>query len=137
MYVKFECDAAIFLEARKEVAKIIKWCNNNTLKYYDIINQVDGCILVTRNSRQTWCTFQSINTIGEVDQLEFRITNSELMTKLSKLASKIKGFNHTIETFDGNPIGCEPYFLFTKTRFTYCVAINRNKTVDIHVVEVD
>lgn len=137
MLVSIECSSGSYLDAYKDVTKIVKWCNKHASKYYDIISQVDNCILVTSESKvdtPTWCTYHSINNIGTTEKLESKITNSELLYQVKKLADKIKGFNKVnIETFDCNPVGFHPYFLLTKKHYTYCVIINRDNSVDIHI----
>ena len=134
MYVSVECKSSLYIETRKDIAKLVKWSKKYASKYYDIIGQVDGCVLVTRDT-PAWCTFQSINTIGDVEELEVKITNLELSLQLYELASIAKGFECTVEVFETNPVGVHPYFMFTKKRNTFCVVINRDKTVDIHVTD--
>lgn len=136
MYLSLECDTAVYVDTRKHIAKLVKWCNKISKQYYEIISSVDGCVLVTNELKvihPAWCTFTSLNTDGDIEKLEIKKINIDVMTDLTLLTDKIEGFKCVIETFDSNPIGIHPFFLFKKKGYTYGVVINRDNSVDIHV----
>jgi hypothetical protein len=140
MNVLLECEASIHIDAHKDIAKIIKWCDKNYSTYFKIINQVSNGVLVTNTSKvsaPTWYSFESLNYVGETEKFEPIITDAVLKSQLYGLANKAKGFNYTVETFDTQPTGIYPYFVFNRKDYAYCIVIDRDNSVDIHVSKIN
>lgn len=133
MNISIECKSSIYLEAKKDIAKIVKWVEKNSDRYKNIVSQVNGCLLVTKDGLNDWCTFESVNCIGDIEKFKTRISNTELLSQLSALANKIKGYDHEIITFDSNPVGIYPCFMFTKKQYLFSVVFYHDDEVDIHV----
>lgn len=136
MIINIKIDSEIYQESSKEISKIIKWSNKHHKKYLHIVSGVDNCVLInkpeeTKSLLAAWFTFDSLHTSGTIENLKFIMTNNDLMDKLYKISDKIKLDCH-IDTFDTNPFGVSPYFLFMKNNIRYFVVISKN-SVDISV----
>lgn len=135
MNISLDCDAGLLIAASKDINKIVEWCQDHYDKYFNVINKLDGNVLVNNSNTSfvpAWCSFESIKVAGDVTNLKLVATDESIKTKLYKLTKKLKKFDCDIQSFDNNPLGFHPYFVFTKGKHKIHVVIEKNN-LDIHV----
>lgn len=128
--VHIESNNVMYCDAHKNIKKLVKWGEKNLDKYFNVINTVDKCILVTSLSKvstPTWFSFSALNACGTADELDSIISDEQLKSQLYKLADKAKGFTCTIESNESYPTGIYPCFKFVKDVYAYYLVINRTE----------
>jgi hypothetical protein len=135
MHIVLDCDSNIFLDASKDINKIVEWAKNHREKYFNIINKLDGAVLIQKTSElpaPSWYTFDDISIGGDVTNLRLVMTDSSVQAKLYTLTKRLKKMDCNIKLFETNPLGLHPYFVFTKNKHQIVVVIEKN-TLNINV----
>jgi hypothetical protein len=135
MHIALDCDSNIFLDASKDINKIVEWAKNHREKYFNIINKLDGAVLIQKTSEShapSWYTFDGISVGGDVTNLRLVMTDSSVQAKLYTLTKRLKKMDCDIKLFEHNPLGLHPYFVFTKNKRQIVVVIGKNN-LDINV----